>query len=29
MVWQQQVKNAATAVGLDWQQETADKSSSI
>jgi len=28
MVWQQQVKNAATAAGLDWQQERADKSSS-
>jgi len=29
MVWQQQVKNAATAAGLDWQQDRADKSSSL
>lgn len=29
MVRQQQVKNAATAAGLDWQQDRADKSSSL
>jgi len=29
MVLQQQVKSAATAAGLDWQQQTADKSSSL